>query len=549
MSKEEYTLQDYTLQPSDIQKYRSDGWILLRNVMPKNLLQEYAREIREMTDAFAQEHYAKIPLAQRSTYGKAFIQHENLFLKSDKIKEYVTMRAMGKIACELMGTDGVRVYHDQALFKEPGNGSNPTPLHMDQMYWPLDAKTITMWMPLKDCLGEHGTMHFASASQSLGYLGRMPISDESEEKLGALVREKFPIEYAGDMSAGDVTLHNGWTIHGAKGNKGSTMREAMTIIFIEEKCKIVEPDSPERRSDLSRWFPGLKPGDIAASPINPLVYHKCWEKRFKLIATDLDGTLVRPDGQISARTIAALDKARKSAILVLVTGRPARWLNHVMEQLVHDHEGAVVICSNGAILMDCVTKKFLSVREIPVDVLKQVTSLAEELIPGGCGFACERTSGLRRHEAYPPRFISAGTDKKDSDVLTEEELFSEPCVKLLIRPKQNWTSDELMGFLAPAVHHLIQITHATPSGWGLLECASLGTTKAHTLEAYATSLGISREDVISFGDQPNDVEMLQWAGCGVAMGDGHALAKEAAHSITASCEDDGVARVLEQIYS
>jgi len=537
---------DYTLADADCQKFNADGWICLKQVLTDAVLAEYAHEIRKLTDEFARKHYTK-PVSERDTYGKAFIQHENLFVNSDKVKEFVMSKKLGKIAATLMGVDGVRVYHDQALFKEPGP-NNPTPFHQDQIYWPLDCKTCTMWMPLSNTAAKQGTMHFASKSQSLGYMGRMPISDESEQQLKQLIQNRgFQVEFAGDLKAGDATFHDGFTIHGAVGNDSDSMREAMTIIFYEDKSKIIEPDSPERRNDLARWFPGLQPGDVAASPINPLTYHRCWDKRFKLIATDLDGTLVKPDGQISKRTVAALDRARHHAILVLVTGRPARWLNSVIEQLVHDHEGAVVICSNGAIIMDCVTKQFLSVREIPVDVLRKVVTFAEHLIPGGCGFACERTTGFRRHDGYQPRAIGAGTDNANA-VLAMEDLLSEPCVKLLIRPNQDWTSDELMMFLAPAVANLVQITHATPKGVGLLECSSLGTTKAHMLESYATSLGISREDVISFGDQPNDIEMLQWAGCGVAMGDGHVLAKQAAHCVTDACEDDGVARILEAIY-
>jgi ectoine hydroxylase-related dioxygenase (phytanoyl-CoA dioxygenase family) len=131
-------------------------------------------------------------------------------------------------------------------------------------------------MPLVDADEKMGTMRFAAGSQALGYLGPLNISDDSEAQLADLVRQKgFPIEYAGAMRAGDATFHDGWTIHGAPGNESPTeTREVMTIIYVEDGVRITEPDSPQRQNDLRRWFPGLKPGDPAASAINPLVYRK-----------------------------------------------------------------------------------------------------------------------------------------------------------------------------------------------------------------------------------------------------------------------------------
>jgi ectoine hydroxylase-related dioxygenase (phytanoyl-CoA dioxygenase family) len=189
------------------------------------------------------------------------------------VKKFVLARRFAKVAADLMGVKGVRIYHDQALYKEPQGGH--TPWHQDQQYWPLDGvKCVTLWMPLVDCSAAMGTMRFASGSQALGYLGPLNISDDSEKELSDLVRQKgYEISYAGDMSAGDATFHNGWTIHGAPGNETTDkLREVMTIIYLEDNAVITEPDHGARVNDLSRWFPGLKPGDIAASPLNPLVY-------------------------------------------------------------------------------------------------------------------------------------------------------------------------------------------------------------------------------------------------------------------------------------
>ena len=117
------------------------------------------------------------PLEERDTYGRAFLQVMNLWERDEAVKRFTLARRMAKIAADLMGVNGVRIYHDQALFKEPGGG--PTPWHQDQYYWPLDTdSTITMWMPLVDVPQEVGSMTFGSRSHELGYLGELAISDK-----------------------------------------------------------------------------------------------------------------------------------------------------------------------------------------------------------------------------------------------------------------------------------------------------------------------------------------------------------------------------------
>jgi ectoine hydroxylase-related dioxygenase (phytanoyl-CoA dioxygenase family) len=177
-----------------------------------------------------------------------------------------------RIAAELMGVASVRIYHDQALFKEAGGGL--TPWHQDQQYWPLDGvRCITMWMPLVDCSQDMGTMRFAAGSQRLGYLGPLDISDRSERRLEQLVAAHgFPLAEAGDMRAGDATFHDGWCIHGAQGNASTSLRAVMTVIYMEADAVVTEPDHPSREKDLKTWLPGLRAGDLAASPLNPVVW-------------------------------------------------------------------------------------------------------------------------------------------------------------------------------------------------------------------------------------------------------------------------------------
>lgn len=260
----------YNLTQEQIESYRTNGHIYLPGLAELSAIESSTAAIREIIAEAAKQLKA---LKDRDTYGKAFIQEMNLWLRNEKIKKYVFAKRFAKVAAELLGVNSVRLYHDQALYKEPGGGY--TPWHQDQQYWPLDGvKAVTMWMPLVDAKAEMGTLQFASRSQELGYLGNQNISDNSEQVFIDLIKEKgYPVTEAIDMKAGDATFHDGWVLHKAPGNASETIaREAMTVIFFDADAIISEPDSDARKGDLAAWFPGLKAGDAAASPINPILY-------------------------------------------------------------------------------------------------------------------------------------------------------------------------------------------------------------------------------------------------------------------------------------
>ncbi|HEX6126358.1 MAG TPA: phytanoyl-CoA dioxygenase family protein [Pyrinomonadaceae bacterium] len=245
-----------------------DGHILLRGVASTLKISEYRSAISNAVLRLASEHR---DLNDRDTYGKAFLQVTNLWQKDDAVKRFVFVKKFAQVAADLLGVEKVRLYHDQALFKEPGGGH--TPWHQDKFYWPLDTqKMITMWMPLVDVDQEMGLVRFASGSHAGGAVENVEISDESEEIFSRYVADRgFPVEGPKHMAAGDATFHLGWTIHCAGANRSDKMREVMTVIYFADGARITHPTSKFQQADLETWLPDQFPGDIAASPLNPVL--------------------------------------------------------------------------------------------------------------------------------------------------------------------------------------------------------------------------------------------------------------------------------------
>ena len=258
----------FCITEADQQSYQKSGHILLKNILNQAEIQAYRQAIVAAADQYNTE---KRQLEDRDTYGKAFLQIMNLWEVDAQVRQFTLAKRFAKIAADLMGVDNVRLYHDQALFKEAGGG--PTPWHQDQYYWPIDTtNTITMWMPLVDISVEMGMLTFASGSQDLGFLGNLAISDESETVLGDLVKQNnYPIEQAKTMSAGDATFHAGWTLHNAPGNFSDTRREVMTVIFMADGAKVTPPQNRNQEADRIKWLDGLPVGALIDSRLNPLL--------------------------------------------------------------------------------------------------------------------------------------------------------------------------------------------------------------------------------------------------------------------------------------
>lgn len=262
----------------------------------------------------------------------------------------------------------------------------------------------------------------------------------------------------------------------------------------------------------------------------------------RLIASDLDGTILHRDDTISARTVAAFAAARDAGLhVVFVTGRPFRWLTPV--QRAFGHLGTV-ICSNGALVYDLEAERILASHTISGGTVGEVQRLIRVREPGAV-FAAETLSGL----LLEPGFLDEAASSLRMPGVVEgpfepEQLDAEGVVKLLAKTGRI-DAETFQSLVEPDIGALVSVTHSAP-GVTLLEMAHPEVNKAVTLAEYADGLGIVAEEVLAFGDMPNDVQMLAWAGRGYAVDSGHPLAKAAAGRTTASLHDDGVALVIER---
>ncbi|MEE1812302.1 Cof-type HAD-IIB family hydrolase [Streptomyces sp. BE133] len=264
----------------------------------------------------------------------------------------------------------------------------------------------------------------------------------------------------------------------------------------------------------------------------------------RLIATDLDGTLLRDDKTVSDRTIAALAAAEEAGIEVFfVTGRPARWMDVVSD---HVHGHGLAICANGAAVADLhADGKLIKVRPLGRDIALDIVHTLRAATPG-VSFAVELTTGIHYEPAYPPFHLDPGATVAVAEKLLHEETpgTGAPVLKLLAHHAE-LAPDDFLALARTAAGHEASFTRSSPTA--LLEISGPGVSKASTLALCCAERGISPAEVVAFGDMPNDVEMLRWAGTSYAMGNAHPAAIAAASDRTATNGDDGVAVVIERI--
>ncbi|KXK62569.1 haloacid dehalogenase [Micromonospora rosaria] len=264
--------------------------------------------------------------------------------------------------------------------------------------------------------------------------------------------------------------------------------------------------------------------------------------RPRLVATDLDGTLLTDDRTISRRTADLLVRLRAEGTpVVLVTGRPIRWLQLVYDQLP---EPLPAICANGAVVYDPTTDEVLRADPLAPDLLAEVARRLRAAVPG-VSFAVEvADSRQMRHETHYPLRWDADLDAIRA-VESPEDLHSVPAVKLLARAGEQ-DPDVFVEVVAGALQGLAEATHS--SYGGLVEISAAGVTKAAGLAWYCDRDGIAARDVLAFGDMPNDVPMLTWAGRAVAVANAHPAVLAIADEVTSANSEDGVATYLAKVF-
>ena len=261
----------------------------------------------------------------------------------------------------------------------------------------------------------------------------------------------------------------------------------------------------------------------------------------RLVASDLDGTLVRSDLTVSDRTRDVLERVEDAgALFVMVTGRPPRWMAPVAEATGHR---GLAVCANGALVYDLHTERVVRSSLLSAEVARDVVEALRRDLPG-IAFAVEKApveglpGGFAREAVYVPRWDNGEVAVEDVEVMV-----AGGAVKLLAR-QEDMGSDELLAAARSCLGPTAELTHSSADG--LLEISAPGISKASGLASLAEQWDVAAADVVAFGDMPNDLPMLAWAGRSVGMANAHPEVLEAVDEVTGSNDEDGVAQVLER---
>jgi len=257
----------YPLTQEQIDFYQKNRYIKVKQVLDQESINYFNEVIGKKVEELNDDD---TPIEERDTYGKAFLQLFNLWRTNDEIKKLVFSERLAGIARDLMQVDGVRIYHDQALFKEAGGGI--TPWHADQYYWPLSSdKTVTAWIPLQETPLELGPLEFSAGSHQIVEGRDLSISDESEKILSEKLRvNDFPhVVEAFDL--GEVSFHSGWVFHRAGANNSEHIRKVMTVIYMDKDMILKKPENKNQINDWNTWCPGAKVGEVIQTKLNPVL--------------------------------------------------------------------------------------------------------------------------------------------------------------------------------------------------------------------------------------------------------------------------------------
>ena len=260
--------EPYPLTKEQIDFFQQNRYIKLKQVLDAETVQYFNEAIGAKVAAI---NTVTTNVEERDTYGKAFLQLFNLWREDEVIKELVFSKRIGKIAANLMQVNGVRMYHDQALFKEAGGGI--TPWHADQYYWPLETdKTITAWIPLQETPLNMGPLEFSAGSHHIVEGRELAIGDESEQLMQQRLHVTDYQHVIEPFDIGEISFHSGWLFHRAGANTSGKMRKVMTIIFMDKNMKLKQPENKNQQQDWEVWCPGAVVGEEIDTPMNPVIY-------------------------------------------------------------------------------------------------------------------------------------------------------------------------------------------------------------------------------------------------------------------------------------
>jgi ectoine hydroxylase-related dioxygenase (phytanoyl-CoA dioxygenase family) len=259
---------NYSVTPAQVKYFSENGFIKIKNIFEPAVIDYMNIVISKEVDRLNNQ---QIPLEERDTYGKAFLQIMNLWTHTSAVKDIVFSKKIAQIATGLMQTAGVRLYHDQALFKEPKGGH--TPWHADQYYWPLATEnTVTAWIPLQATPLNYGPLEFSAGSNKLTAGRDKQISDESQAFLEAELKRNAFNHVVEPFDVGEISFHRGWLYHRAGPNVSGNMRKVMTMIYMDKDMVLKTPENHNQQADWDTWCPGATVGEIVNTPLNPVLY-------------------------------------------------------------------------------------------------------------------------------------------------------------------------------------------------------------------------------------------------------------------------------------
>jgi ectoine hydroxylase-related dioxygenase (phytanoyl-CoA dioxygenase family) len=256
----------YNLEDQKIDFFWQNGFVILKNVLSKDEISVYRNEIKKV----AENRYNY----KNKDFDGAFYQALNIRFDSKGVEKFCLSKRIGKIAADLMRTNAVRIFHEQAIFKEPGDTKSYW--HQDQYFWPLNTNLhIGMWMALTDMTKDMGLMRFVKNSHTIGDLVGKSISTKSETHFDDVIKNNnLETIEINSMSAGDCSFHFGWTIHGAGLNKSNKVREAMVVTYYADGSRVGKLDTKDRKGDAELFLGNKKEGELANDPMNTIVYKK-----------------------------------------------------------------------------------------------------------------------------------------------------------------------------------------------------------------------------------------------------------------------------------